>query len=321
MTPLDHALAYAARGWRVAPIPPGHKHPHGIPGWQERATTDPERIRRWWTKNPAHGVCIATGAESGLWALDIDPGHGGDDSLRALEAVHGDLPDTVQSLTGGGGVHHLFAWPDDGREILNNQSGRAGAGIDVRGVGGQVVVAPTIHPNGTPYAWEVEHDPLDGVALAQAPRWLVDLLCADLAPAEPRRPARPRLGHDPLPGDWWAAQTSWPDELQRAGWTSHSHHRDLAGGDYELWTRPGKTPRDGASASLYYHGSDVLKVFTSSAAPLVADETYTLWGFHVALEHGGDHAAAARHVRALMPKPPRRARCPHCGSTNTEVRT
>ena len=110
-------------------------------------------------------------------------------------------------------------------------------------------------------------------------------------------------------------------ELQRAGWTFHSRHRDLAGGDYELWTRPGKTPRDGASASLYYHGSDVLKVFTSSAAPLVADETYTLWGFHVALEHGGDHAAAARHVRALMPKPPRRARCPHCGSTNTEVRT
>ena len=83
----------------------------------------------------------------------------------------------------------------------------------------------------------------------------------------------------------------------------------------------GVEPCAGASASLYYHGSDVLKVFTSSAAPLVADETYTLWGFHVALEHGGDHAAAARHVRALMPSRPRRARCPHCGSTNTEVRT
>ena len=34
-----------------------------------------------------------------------------------------------------------------------------------------------------------------------------------------------------------------------------------------------------------------------------------------------DLERAARHVRALMPPRPRRARCPHCGSTNTEVRT
>ena len=63
--------------------------------------------------------------------------------------------------------------------------------------------------------------------------------------------------------------------------------------------------RDGASASLYHHGSDVLKVFTSSAAPLIADQTYTLWGSTWRWRTAAT-TAAARHVRALMPPRPRR---------------
>ena len=333
MTPLDFALAYSARGWRIAPIKPGFKYPHGIDNWQTAATTDAARIRRYYKQNPTHGVCIATGAESGLFAIDIDPDDGGDDSLRALEAKYGPLPDTVMSLTGGGGTHYLLAWPTDGREIRNSASGVLGVGIDVRGTGGQIVVAPTVHPNGMPYAWEVEHDPLDGVALAVAPDWLLDLLTADPRTTEPsRRAPRPRPLGDPLPGDWWESGTTWPDELGRYGWALHSTHHDAAGDYYELWTRPGKTTRDGASASLYYRGSDVLKVFTSSCPPLRAEETYTLWGFHVAMEHGGDFAKAASAVRTSMQvaagvaaAPAARVAtttttvaCPHCGSTNTK---
>lgn len=326
MTTLDFALHYGARGWRIHPLPPMAKYPVGAPKWQENATTDADRIRKYYSLNPDHGVCIATGQESGIFAVDIDPDHGGDDSLRALEAKYGELPDTVESLTGGGGRHLLFAWPDDG-EIRNSASGVLGVGIDVRGTGGQIVAAPSIHPNGTPYAWEVMHDPLDGQGVAQAPTWLLELLQAPIGATEPRRPERKRLTGDPLPGDWWEAQTSWPAELARHGWALHSQHTDAQGGYYEMWTRPGKTVREGASASLYWQGSDVLKVFTSSAVPLEAERTYTLWGFHVAYEHGGDFEAAARAVRATMPRattsevaaPPRRTPrpCPHCGSTNT----
>lgn len=301
MTPLDHALFYAARGWRVHPIPPGFKYPHGHARWQENATTDAGRIGRYYTQNPDHGVCIATGRESGVFAIDIDPDHGGDDSLRALEAQYGPLPDTVESLTGGGGRHLLFAWPDE-FVIVNNQSGRLGLGIDVRGEGGQIVVAPTLHPtSGVAYAWEIEHDPFDGVAPSPAPEWLLQLLTTTVD-AEPRRPERKRLKSDPLPGDWWEAQTDWPTELGRRGWSLHSQHTDAQGGHYELWTRPGKRPDDGASASLYWQGSDVLKVFSTNAAPLVAEKTYTLWGFHVANEFGGDFEEAARAVRRAMPK-------------------
>ena len=37
-TPLATAEAYAALGWRVIPIAPGHKYPKGFPEWQRHAT-------------------------------------------------------------------------------------------------------------------------------------------------------------------------------------------------------------------------------------------------------------------------------------------
>lgn len=296
MTPLEHALWYAARGWRVAPIPPGYKYPHGIDKWQERATVDPTPITKYWSLNPDHGVCIATGEGSGIFVVDIDPDDGGDDSLAALEAKYGALPDTIEAITGGGGRHLVFAWPG-GIEIRNSASGTLGVGIDVRGVGGQFVVAPTVHPDtGRAYEWEVEHSPFDGVAPAEAPAWLLELLAQAPGGDQPRRERATRADGD-LPGDRWAASTTWPDVLQGDGWTLHSTHHDAAGGYYEMWTRPGKAIRDGASASLYWQGSDVLKVFTSNAQPLQANATYTLFGYEAVMRHGGDHAAAARAMR------------------------
>lgn len=297
---LDHALHYAARGWRVVPIPPGHKHPAGITAWQTKATTDPERIRRHWAANPTHGVGIATGPESGLFVVDIDPADGGDDSLAVLEQRFGPMPDTVEAVTGGDGRHIAFRWPD-GVDIHNSASGQLGAGIDVRGIGGLIVAAPTIHPGtGRRYAWEVEHDPLSGQALADAPPWLLQLLTTAPGAATARRDPIPRGPGDDLPGDVWAAATTWADELEHDGWQLHSTHVDATGGAYELWTRPGKDVRDGASASLYWRGSNVLKVFSSRADPLEANQTYTLWGYHVAVRHGGDFQAAARAQRRAM---------------------
>lgn len=341
MTPLEAALAYGARGWRVHPLPKARKYPAGHPDWQTNATTDAARIEKHWAANPDDGVCIATGAGSGLFVVDIDPADGGDDSLRALEAQYGPLPDTMEAITGSGGRHLFFAWPDTGG-ITNNQSGLLGVGIDIRGDGGQVVVAPSVHGSrdckrcaagqpcaALPYRWEVMGDPFDGVAPAPAPEWLIELLQTPPGSTQPRRAKLARLATDGvMPGDWWASRTSWPDELAWRGWTLHSTHHDAGGDYYELWTRPGKDKRAGASASLYYGGSDVLKVFSSNAAPLTPESTYTLWGFEVAHAHGGDFEAAARTMRRqMMPAPatttaqaPTRRTpkpCPHCGSTNT----
>ncbi len=64
-----------------------------------------DQIQRWWRRWPDANVGIVTGAVSGLVVLDVDPRKGGGDLLAALEDVHGSLPRTVESLTGGGGQH------------------------------------------------------------------------------------------------------------------------------------------------------------------------------------------------------------------------
>jgi hypothetical protein len=67
-------------------------------------------------------------------------GHGGDESLAELVREHGELPATVEALTGGGG-RHLFS--RTGGTIRNRSNMRPG--IDVRGDGGYIVVAPSNH--------------------------------------------------------------------------------------------------------------------------------------------------------------------------------
>lgn len=316
MTPLDHALAYANLGWRVCPIPPGHKHPAGIDDWQKKATTDPTKLTKHWSKHPDHGMCIATGPGSGIVAIDIDTYAGGDDGWRELEATYSPTPETVEAVTGGGGRHLLYQYPA-GAEITNSAT-HLPLGVDVRGEGGQIVVAPTIHPkSGRPYAWEIEHDPLDGYHVARLPAWLLELLTRPAVAQEARRERSEYTGSDSIVDRYNAAHT-WPELLQPDGWTFHSTRCvHTTGETYELWTRPGKTVREGASASLYYMGSDVLKVFTSSAHPLSAEETYTKFGYTAAMRHTGDQTAMARAARRELGGATHVAACPKCGSTNT----
>lgn len=293
--PLGAALNHAARGLRVIPIAPGAKHPANIGRWQEAATTDPDLIVSWWTglyRN--HGVGVATGATSGVWVLDVDvsDGKAGDETLRDLEATHGPLPDTHEVITGTGGRHLYFAWPPD-LEVRNDQSGRLGPGLDVRGEGGQVLAPPTVHPCGTPYEHEASAPLWD---FAPAPEWLLELLRPHEAPTPaPTGPRATVLDHD-RPGDDWAARTTWADLLGADGWTLH--HTDRTGEQH--WTRPGKDRREGTSATVGHMGSDVLKVFTSSMrhAGLEPEATYTRLGYLAATRHGGDHTAAARALRA-----------------------
>ena len=158
---LEAALRYAKRGWPVFPLAPRSKQPmRGSSGLLE-ATTDRERIERWWTRDPDANVALATGPASGVWVLDVD-GPEGSRTLTELEEELGPLPDTLEQQTGGGGRQLFFAWPV-GREIRNRQNaGLDGwektrkTGIDVRGEGGYVVLPPSIHPDtGHAYDWQV----------------------------------------------------------------------------------------------------------------------------------------------------------------------
>ena len=286
---LEHALAYAAAGWPVIPIRPGHKYPAAIGRWQDAATTNTDTIRSWWTGlYRGHGIGIAPGQlPDGRWLLVIDiddhdiDGHA---TWADLCHKHGTPPDTIQAVTGGGGLHLLFAAPVEVR------NGRLGPGIDIRGHGGQILVEPSIHPNGQPYTWEHGHAPWD-IPVADAPDWLLELVLGT-PPKPPAVPATADSAGD-RPGDQWAAQTSWTDLLEADGWTLHHVDRD---GEHH-WTRPGKEVRDGTSATTGYADTDLLKVFTTSIPELEPDTTYTKLGYLAAIHHHGDYAAAADALR------------------------
>jgi hypothetical protein len=119
---------------------------------------------------PNANIGIATGTISGFFVLDID-GEEGEDSLAELEGQYGALPDTVEQLTGHG-RHILFKQPQgiDVRPKVALLSG-----LDIRGDGGYIVAAPSLHISGKRYAWEVEHHPLS-TPIVEAPQWLLELI-------------------------------------------------------------------------------------------------------------------------------------------------
>jgi putative DNA primase/helicase len=120
------------------------------------ATTDEATIRQWWQQWPDANSGIATGAVSGLVVLDVDPRHGGEESLQQLiDAHNGDFPETVTSLTGGGGGHFYFASPG---VLVRNRVGLM-PGLDIRGDGGYVVAPPSLHVSGQLYVWEPSAHP------------------------------------------------------------------------------------------------------------------------------------------------------------------
>ena len=179
------AEKYAGLGWFVLPVhgivnnqctcgkggscPHPGKHPR-ISRWQNEATTDVAILRRWWRTWPNANVGVVAG-RSELVVIDVDPKHGGEDSLAELIAEHGALPNTREQTTGGGGRHILFKHP--GGHIQNRQDQSAIApGIDVKANGGFSVAAPSLHSTGNRYQW----DGLEDAGVAELPPWLKQLL-------------------------------------------------------------------------------------------------------------------------------------------------
>jgi len=158
-------------------------------------------------------------------------------------AQYGQLPATPTCLTPGGGWHFYFEWPGwNPKESL-------GQWLDIRGEGRQVLAPPSTHPNGGTYVWEESGRP-SLVPVSPAPGWMLDLL----------QPAA-------------AAQVSgqlderYAQVYLAAGW--HLDSIDAAGRAH--WVRPGKNPRDGASATVY---SDHSTVWSTSVAGVETHRPY-----------------------------------------------
>lgn len=151
------------------------KHPR-LNDWVKEASKDPRQVAEWQAEYPTGNIGIATGELSGFFVLDVDPDKGGDVTLEQLEEEHGTLPDTVQAITGSGGQHFLFKMVPG----LANSAGRLGKGLDTRGNGGQIVVAPSRSAKGA-YRWAAGSAPWERPIL-EAPHWLIELLAPRVIP-------------------------------------------------------------------------------------------------------------------------------------------
>jgi hypothetical protein len=260
---LAAALAYAQRGWPVLPCHtpqfsgctcalkrgpcpqrglPGHsplkvqcscsragtcqnvgKHPRTWNGLKD-ATIEPHIISKWWHRWPEANVALVTGKPSGIVVLDVDSRHGGDLSLEELSARHGKLPDTVGSLTGGGGRHLCLAHPGGGT-VIRNAVGLAGfPGLDIRGDGGYIVAPPSLHASSRHYEWEASSHPAN-VPLAPMPDWLLALLTSPKS----RRPGPPPSAEPRIPaGQRNNTLTSLAGTMRRRGMTQAAIFAALA---------------------------------------------------------------------------------------------
>lgn len=166
----EAAVIYAQWNWPVFPLRPQQKvpaipsaHPDGDPlrgvckgecgkpghGLYD-ATTDVDRIRRYWAANPNANIGIATG--------------------HAFDVIDVDLPDgppqwrEMSTKPGAPDVHGIVSTASGGRHFLIPPTGRGNSariqpGIDYRGLGGYVCAAPSLLAPGRQWKWITKPSP------------------------------------------------------------------------------------------------------------------------------------------------------------------
>ncbi len=148
--------------------------------WAEKSTVDPVTIGKWWGK-AWRNVDVETGQV--VWStpnLAVDCGKSGllvPDLDSYKESYAGGAlfldENTVKSITGGGGSHLWYRMPEG--KAYGNATGNLPKGIDIRGAGGYVVVAPSLHKSGRRYTFAEGFSPAD-IAPLPLPQSLIDIL-------------------------------------------------------------------------------------------------------------------------------------------------
>lgn len=315
MTRLDvrsHALHAHEEGLCV--VPPrqdGSKAP--LVSWRRYEQERPSlaQLERWYSAGltglgvvcgPVSGNLVMLEAEDDVTAEQLRSearGAGLGHLLERLDAGY-------LEQTPGGGVHWLLRCAEPAGntklarrmkrpEEMRDPGDKVKVLIETREAGGYSVLAPShggVHPSGRPYVLVAGgFDTIPEVTPAERDAlWEVARALDEMPAPAPRR--APRI--EPYKGDSIAeafnARATWPEVLERHGW---SHWRTA--GDNQHWARPGR--KGATSATINEGGAGVLYVFSSSTV-FEPDRAYSRFGAYAVLEHGGDHSAAARAIRA-----------------------
>ncbi|KAF0194373.1 MAG: hypothetical protein FD169_1842 [Bacillota bacterium] len=164
-------LNMAHGGMVVIPLKPRDKVPLQK-NWQNNDIPTDNEINTMLKKYPTCNMGLVTGVKSGVVALDID-GNGGEELLADLSC--GNLPDTWEYKTPGGGRRLLYGLPQGASAYSHRYPVPNGnhEELALMGDGQQVVLPPSIHPNGEQYNWLRGHEPWE-IDLVDAPDWLLN---------------------------------------------------------------------------------------------------------------------------------------------------
>lgn len=307
--PVATAMAYLAAGLSCLPASKARKHP-AIGSWKNWQTRLPTEVEvRAWFSNAHDAICVVAGSVSGnLECLDFD--NGGELFAAWIEKVDtGLLAQLVIEQTPSGGYHVCYRVAGNGEQgtgvVDGNlklargiRGGKQKTLIETRGEGGLFLCAPTegYSLQQGDFAHLPTISPDARQALLEAARSLDELPAASTptAPAganvgQPGADFAPAGGKDAFdlaPGDDFNARGDIHPLLEAAGWQFCGVKSD----GNEQWTRPGKDPRNGVSAT-YKDGS--FYVFSSNAAPFEPNVKYSPFAVYATLHHNGDYTAAA----------------------------
>jgi hypothetical protein len=140
-------------------------------GWQNDATTDPDLISRYWANGLDRNLGLVCGEAFDAW--DIEVQHL--DRFGALWAKN-TLPETPIATTGRGGMHILTLPTGIGHTRKLYLDGTHIG--ELKSAGGFILACPSVTEGQYRWKWAP-----DGMVLAPAPTWLLDLV---------RQPQKPR---------------------------------------------------------------------------------------------------------------------------------
>jgi len=291
---LDAALAAAERGWHTFPL--AGKVPFAGSHGHLDATADPTAVRAAMTNRRAIAYGIATGAVSGVVVIDVD-GDAGRDSLAALEAELGPLPDAPTVITASGGEHRYFRHPGG---HVPTTAGKLADGVDTRADGGFVVGAGSVLPDGRTYCWEVAGHPDDVPLPPLPPAWLAAIRAA----ASPRPVATMDDATPIAEGGRNHALASIAGHLRRAGLSEAAMRAALLEVNAERCRPPlpdGAVARVAASVARYPAGQLPPMPAMAATADPCADARDALAAARAELAAvAAERAALADQVRTLQ---------------------
>jgi len=262
-------------------------------------------VARWFAaESDTLAVGVIGGEVSGhLEIIDFDDSTCFPIWIDVVKSQAPDLPKRLvaeRSLRGGMHVFYRCESPVQGnlklaRGVRTDDSGRdvTKTLIETRGEGGYVVASPS-------KGYRMVYGAIDQVQtltivernlLLQAARSLDEIANQYPEPEPPRAPGA--LPSDDRPGDAFNADYSmFRRLLESHGWQPAHRH-----GDVEYWRRPGKA--SGGISATWNHIPGRFHVFSSNAAPLDSEKTYSPFAVYAIIECNGDFSEAGRRLRSI----------------------